>query len=193
MNIFLERPSRRSYGYWIGAFLVGIIIYFVFDEYHLIQRAAIVSWTENTEADCGVVLTGGQGRIQEGMSLLQQRRIKKLIISGVNPLSTLREIFPALPFYGEIDEKDIVLEKRSKTTYGNAQQSAPIIEALDCKSIVLITSKNHMRRAKQVFVSALPSEIKTMQRSVFSYPVDESLEDFYLEVIKSLFYRIWAY
>ncbi len=193
MSIFLEKPSKKSYIYWVGAFVFGIIAYFIFDEYHLIKSTTISSWTESSEADCGVVLTGGQGRIQEGISLLQQKRIKKLIISGVNPLSSLREIFPALPFYGEVEEKDIVLEKRSKTTYGNAQQSAPIIEALDCKSIVLITSKNHMRRAKQVFIAILPSEITTKQRSVFSYPTDESLEDFYLEVLKSLFYRIWAY
>jgi uncharacterized SAM-binding protein YcdF (DUF218 family) len=192
-NIFIDRPKNKSYYIWIVSFLVGLLAYFIFDEYHLIARTQVSSWTDAASADCGVVLTGGQGRIQEGMSLLQQKRIKKLIITGVNPSSSLREIFPALPFYGEIDEKDIVLEKRSKTTYGNAQQSAPIVEALECKSVVIITSKNHMRRATQVFVAVLPENIATFERSVFSYPTDESTADFYVEVIKSLFYRLWAY
>lgn len=192
-DIFLERPKNKSIYYWVGAFLVGLIAYFVFEEYHLIVRSQVTSWTDGSTADCGVVLTGGQGRIQEGMSLLQQKRIKKLVISGVNPSSTLREIFPSLPFYGEIDEKDIVVEKRSKTTYGNAQQTAPIVEALECKSVVIITSKNHMRRAKKVFEGALPSDILTTERSVFSHPTDESTADLYVEVVKSLFYRLWAY
>jgi uncharacterized SAM-binding protein YcdF (DUF218 family) len=191
-SIFKEKPRKKIY-LWVVFFVIGLMCYFIFDEYHKISNTPIDSWTTAVEADCGVVLTGGQGRIQEGMSLLHQKRIKKLIISGVNPSSSLREIFPSLPFYGEINEADIILEKRSKTTYGNAQQSAPIIEALDCRSVVIITSKNHMRRAAQVFIAALPKEITTYHRSVFSYPTDESTMDFSQEVVKSLFYRLWAY
>src|SRR5882672_1590713 len=98
-------------------------------EIGLIEREPISAWVEDHKADCAVVLTGGPGRIREGFDLLAQGQVRKLIISGVHPRSTLREIFPQWPFYGGLHEDDVVLEKRSTTTYGNAQQSLPLVEA----------------------------------------------------------------
>lgn len=169
-----------------------LLLFFVFEELQSIRSMKIQSWTESGEADCGVVLTGGSNRIQEGMSLLQQKRLKKLLISGVNPHSGLSQIFPALPFYGAVDKKDIILEKKSKTTYGNAQQSVPILEALNCQSVLLITSRIHMHRAFHVFRKHLSNEIDLYPRAIYSRK-EETLQVIGPEVIKSLFYRFWAY
>ena len=151
------------------------------------------SWTEDQTADCGVVLTGGPSRIPEGFSLLAQKRIKKLIITGVNPKAKLNEIFPQRDFYGEMDEKDVILEKRSKTTYGNAQQSAVLIDALKCRDIILVTSQKHMYRAGRSFSAVLPESFPVYHRAISYGRIHTYSFEVFEEAVKSLFYSIWAY
>lgn len=170
-----------------------IFTYFVFLETQRVLSVGPTSWMQDQKADCAVVLTGGGARISEGFSLLSQQRVKKLIISGVHPQAALHEIFPQLPFYGNVNEKDILLEKHSLTTYGNVQQSVPILEALNCKSMVLITSRLHMHRAMSTFQGKLSSDYEILPRAVVAGSLDESWQDLSLEVLKSLFYSIWAY
>ena len=151
------------------------------------------AWFENHKADCAVVLTGGPSRVREGFDLLSQGRIRKLIISGVFPGAELREIFPEWPFYGPISEEDVVLEKRSGTTFGNARQSLPLVEALKCRDVILVTSHLHMYRSERIFKSVFPPEIQIKPRAIVAGALRPDWIDLGLETIKSLFYRIWAY
>ncbi len=150
-------------------------------------------WTQPAHADCAVVLTGGPTRIRAGFDLLAQGRVRKLIISGVYPGAVLREIFPQLPFYGPINEDDVVLEKRSSTTYGNAQQSLPLVEALHCKNIVLVTSRLHMYRSFKIFRTVFPADVAITARAVVAGRLEPAALETFVETIKSLFYSLWAY
>ncbi|MDZ4660783.1 MAG: YdcF family protein [Pseudomonadota bacterium] len=162
-------------------------------EIRKVNTTRISSWVEDHHGDCAVVLTGRAGRIKEGMDLLSQKQIKKLILAGVNPGSNLRQIFPQWPFYGEISEQDVILEKRSQTTYGNAQQALSFVEALHCRDLVLITSHVHMYRAYRTFRSVIPDSIPIYARGVLMGNLRSSWDDLLEEGIKSLFYSIWAY
>lgn len=162
-------------------------------QYMAIAFEPISAWTEDHKADCGVVLTGGPGRVREGFDLLSHGQIHKLIISGVHPRATLRGIFPQWPFYGTLHEEDVVLERRSTTTFGNAQQSLPLVEAMHCRSLVLITSHLHMRRAFKTFRQVFPSEILILTRAVSSGAVPARRTDLGTETVKAMFYSLWAY
>ncbi len=118
------------------------------------------------KSDCGLVLTGGPGRIREGIALLSQRTFKKHIISGVHQKTTLADVFPELLFYPEIDLENVILERRSTSTWGNAQSSLPIVEALKCKTVALITSDYHIYRSMRTFHAIFPPSI-----NVLPYPV----------------------
>jgi uncharacterized SAM-binding protein YcdF (DUF218 family) len=118
------------------------------------------------QADCGIVLTGAAGRIREGITLLSHHQIQKLIISGVHQSSTLTEMFPEILFYPEVKLENIILERRSSSTAGNAQASLPIAEALNCQSVLLITSDYHMFRALKTFLQAFPASVR-----IFPYAV----------------------
>ena len=72
------------------------------------------------QADCAVVLTGAAGRIREGIMLLSHRQVQKLIISGVHQRSTLADMYPEILFYPEINLENVILERRSSSTAGNA-------------------------------------------------------------------------
>lgn len=182
---------------WRYSFLIFLIVVaFGWSFYHeqaFIEHEPITAWSEDHRADCAVVLTGGPGRVREGFDLLAQGQVRKLIISGVHPKATLREIFPQWPFYGSLHEDDVVLERRSATTYGNAQQSLPLVEAMHCRSLVLITSQLHMRRAFKTFRQVFPTELLITSRSVSSGFIPPRTSDLAIETMKSIFYSLWAY
>ena len=113
-----------------------------------------------SKADCAVVLTGAAGRIREGITLLSHRQVQKLIISGVHQHSTLADMYPEILFYPEIKLENVILERRSSSTAGNAQASLPIVEALNCQSILLVTSDYHMFRALKTFTQTFPGAIR---------------------------------
>src|SRR4051812_28613925 len=157
---------------WISLAVIVLVLVifggFLRREMGFIEREPISAWTEDHKADCAVVLTGGPGRVREGFDLLAQGQVRKLIISGVHPKATLREIIPQWPFYGGLHEEDVVLERRSATTYGNAQQSLPLVEAMHCRSLVLVTSHLHMRRAYKTFRQVFPGEVLIEPRAISS-------------------------
>ncbi len=174
-------------------FFLLLALFIYSKEIHLNLKTKASSWTQFQKADCGVVLTGGSYRIQEGFDLLSQDRIKNLIIAGVHPGSELYQIFPLLPLYGSVNEKNVILEKYSKTTFGNAQQSLQLIEALQCRDIILITSKLHMRRAFRTFKAVYPNDFTIYKRAVVPGRIDSDWTDLFVESTKSLFYSAWAY
>lgn len=140
-------------------------------------------------ADCGVVLTGSAGRIREAFEILGQKKIKKLVIAGVYKDTTLTQIFPHLPFYTEISADDVVLEKKSESTYGNAIQSLALVNALNCRDILLITSQLHMFRAHRIFADVYPKNIPITKVTV-SNRKDFQVFDYLLETVKSSFYWV---
>ena len=119
--------------------------------------------------------------------------MRKLIISGVNPDSSLREIFPQWNLYGVMDERNVILEKYSKTTFGNAQQSLQLVEALQCRDILLITSRLHMYRSIKTFQAIFPQSLRIFPHSVIPGQFKFDTPDLMIEATKSLFYSVWAY
>ncbi len=167
--------------------------WFLYREALQIHKTSINSWHEDHTADCAVVLTGGANRVHEGFALLAQKQVRKLIISGVFEGAKLDEIFPLLPFYGTIAAKDVVLEKNSRTTFGNAQQSLALVEALKCRDVVLVTSYLHMRRALRTFDATFPEDIVLYPRATIGSGHPAAFGELLLEASKSFFYSLWAY
>lgn len=175
------------------AFLVLGSGWFFSREIKRVRAFPATSWTEDHFSDCAVVVTGGPGRVREGFDLLIRRSVQKLIISGVNPKAELREIFPLWPFHGELKESDVILEKTSQTTWGNAQQSLALVEALRCRDIVLITSRLHMYRTLSTFQAQFPRSVPIYPRAIVSGSYTPARHEVAWEALKSLFYSVWAF
>lgn len=184
--------SPRAYYILLVLFSFYCISVYYRESRKILSRP-VNAWTEEQRADCAVVLTGSRGRVREGIDILSQGRIRKLIISGVYPSTELRDIFPQWPFYGPIIEDDVILEKRSSTTYGNAQQSLPLVEALKCKSVLLITSRLHMYRSERIFRAVYPSDMSLEPRAMVGGRLAPTFLELFIETTKSLFYDLWAY
>lgn len=139
------------------------------------------------------MLTGERNRLDEGFDLLYQGHVKKLLISGVNPTSYLEEIYPNIIFYGRLAPENIILEKNSKTTYGNAQQTLPLVEALACRDVILITSRLHMYRSLQTFRAHYPENITIYPRATVGRQYQFVWDQIAIESLKSMFYSVWTY
>lgn len=186
--------STRRWAVFVAAGLATVILSIAYvREVKLILAQNVTAWTTDESADCGVVLTGGPNRIREGLDLLSRKAVQKLIISGVHPQANLHEFFPQLPYYGDLPQQDVILERRSETTYGNAQQSLPLVEALHCRDLLLITSRAHMRRAFLTFQAEFPRGFPILPRAVAGANEPPTWDEVGFEALKSLFYSVWAY
>lgn len=189
----IAKSLLRSRSFWILLIFSGVVVFRFYDEYKKIQSETVQSWLKTPMADCAVVLTGGAGRVREGFDLLANQNVKKLIISGVYSNARLREIMPVWSFYGNLTENDVVLDRRSETTYGNAQQSLPIVEALKCRDILLVTSRLHMYRSYRTFRATFPENIYIQKHAIIGGRYESSVWETGFEALKSLFYSFWAY
>lgn len=125
----------------------------------------------SANADAIVVLTGGKGRAEEGLKLLSEGRANLLVLSGVHADADIGSIF--LNKVKEAERGKIILEKVSSSTYENAVEVDRLIARHGFKSIILLTSAYHMKRAEFVFGKTLPADVKIVTHSVSTPNYDE--------------------
>ena len=119
----------------------------------------------DVKTDAIVVLTGGRGRLEEGLRLYRENKTRWLFFIGVDPV--VREADLLKGGYGERDGADIVLEKVSRNTLENALYARDLIAGKEINSVKLITSRYHMKRATLIFRNVLPKDI-----ALYPHPVD---------------------
>ncbi|MBI1780048.1 MAG: YdcF family protein [Sphingobacteriales bacterium] len=169
---------------WKKRLVITSVIWFLFFSNHYIIHKLIVSWqapvkefTAGEQYQAGIVLTGftgfemnsGRGyftsasdRFIQTVKLYQQKRIKKIIISGGSgSIDKDRQRFKEADFVKEemiangIPEADILAENQSRNTYENAVETKKILDSVQIKSsCLLITSALHMKRSVKVFEKA---------------------------------------
>ncbi|MEM7425211.1 MAG: YdcF family protein [Pseudomonadota bacterium] len=107
-------------------------------------------------ADAIVVLTGGAARIETGLRLLRLRRGKRLLISGVNPATTVDQLVRSTKTPRRLFECCVDLGRVARNTEGNARETAAWAAAHGFDSLILVTSSYHMPRSVLEFSNALP-------------------------------------
>ncbi|MDD5285772.1 MAG: YdcF family protein [Desulfuromonadaceae bacterium] len=117
------------------------------------------------KADAIVVLAGGKGRVEEGVRLFRESRGKYLFFIGVDPSVRKSDLYRPLP--GDPSQDKIILEKASRNTLENAILGRDLIVRHDIRSIILITSRYHLKRSSILFRNSLPKDI-----AIYPYPVD---------------------
>jgi uncharacterized SAM-binding protein YcdF (DUF218 family) len=121
---------------------------------------------EKKRVDAIVVLTGGTGRADLGLDLLREGLAEVLVLSGVNRDADADAIF--LTDLTEFDRLSVILEKESKSTFENALEVRRILSEKRLRSILLITSFYHMKRAQYIFERIIPPDI-----DIALYPVPD--------------------
>ncbi|HEX9023973.1 MAG TPA: YdcF family protein [Geobacteraceae bacterium] len=136
--------------------LAVLFVDFAYKTFSLRQQAV--------KSDAIVVLTGGRGRVEEGLRLYGEKKAHWLLLIGVDPSVQMRDLLK-----GKKEERGegIILEKVSRNTLENAFYSRDLIIKKNIRSITLITSRYHMKRAALIFRNLLPKDV-----AIYPHPVD---------------------
>lgn len=134
--------------------VVGVLfVDFVYKTFSLSQREVCT--------DAIVVLTGGRGRVEEGVKLYRAGEGRLLFLIGVDPLVKKYELYTGK------GSENVFLEKVSRNTLENAIYARDLITRHKVSSIKLITSRYHMKRATLIFRNALAKDV-----AIYPHPVD---------------------
>lgn len=109
------------------------------------------------DADGIVVLTGGTSRVPDALELLAAHRGKRLLISGVNPGTTIADIARENPSYEGLFGCCVDLDYSAVNTLGNAVQARLWAADHDFHSLIVVTSSYHMPRALAELSHQLPN------------------------------------
>jgi uncharacterized SAM-binding protein YcdF (DUF218 family) len=137
--------------------LVVLFIDFAYKTFSVDQR--------NVKADAVVVLAGGRGRVEEGIKLFREQRGRYLFLVGVDRMVRKSDLFREQS--GSEEGERVFLENNSRNTLENAIYAREMIVKRQVNSILLITSRYHMKRATLIFRNTLPKDI-----AIYPYPVD---------------------
>ena len=141
------------------------------------------------KTDAVIVYTGGPGRIARGLEVVREKWSPMLLVSGVD-----REVRPE-EFEAEYDvPRDLMdccvtLGFESYDTRSNAIETVRWLARRDDRSVRLVTTDWHMRRAVFDLEQELPAHISIVPDGVASVP---SLKTLFLEYNKYLVRRVTA-
>ena len=108
-------------------------------------------------SDGVVALTGASdARIAAAMSLLEQGKARRMLVSGVNPKASHADIRTVAQAQRRIYDCCVDLGYQATDTVGNARETADWASNQGYHSLILVTSDFHMPRALLELKAALP-------------------------------------
>src|SRR2546423_4200013 len=105
--------------------------------------------------DAAVVLTGGPGRIEHAIGVLKSHQARRLLVAGVDPSVTKADLARRFPGSRPWLACCVDLGSESVDTRSNGEEAARWLARHNYKSVRLITSDWHMRRARYEFEKEL--------------------------------------
>jgi uncharacterized SAM-binding protein YcdF (DUF218 family) len=127
--------------------------------------AATVSAT-----DAAVVLTGGPGRIEHAIDVLKEHKARRLLVAGVDPAVTKPDLARRIPGARPWLACCVDLGSESVDTRSNAEEAGRWLARHQYKSVRLITSDWHMRRARYEFHKVLRGKYELVPDAVRTEP-----------------------
>lgn len=167
----------------VSTLLLGYALGFVLFAFTLGKPAA----GDIAKTDAGIVLTGGDGRIERGVAVLEQGKIKRLLVAGADPSVAKRDIARRVPGSGRLVRCCVDLGSESVDTRSNASEAERWLEDNKFRSYRLITSDWHMRRARFEFERTIGDERVMVVDAVRTEP---GLRTMFTEYNKYIFRRL---
>lgn len=120
--------------------------------------------------DAIVVPTGGAGRIDRGLALLQARQARRMLVTGVGPGVRPADLARAYRAPPRVFACCVDLGKDAVDTRSNAEESAAWVRANGFRSVRLVTSDWHLRRARMELTAALGPRVVVLGDGVAGTP-----------------------
>lgn len=136
---------------------------------------------DKVATDAVIVPTGGAGRIAQGLEVLDAGLARKLLVTGVDPEVTPEEFAAEFDVQAEQMACCVTLGFRAVDTRTNATETADWVEDNEVRSLRLVTTDWHMRRAAGELDRTLPTGVEVVRDAV---PSEPSLSNLFLEYHK---------
>jgi uncharacterized SAM-binding protein YcdF (DUF218 family) len=120
--------------------------------------------------DAIVVITGGKGRIEHAAKLLADGEGKRVLIAGADPSVRKADLVHRLGGKRRLFECCVDLGSESVDTRSNAEEAKRWMERRKFKSMRLVTSDWHMRRARYEFNRQFDRDTKIVPDAVKTEP-----------------------
>lgn len=110
---------------------------------------------DGVRTDGIVVLTGGPGRIDRGIALIERQAAQRMLISGTDPSVRPNELAAAYEAPRRLFRCCIDLGHEAVDTRSNAEETAAWVAHHGYRSVRLVTADWHVPRAKLELANAL--------------------------------------
>jgi uncharacterized SAM-binding protein YcdF (DUF218 family) len=150
----------RFFSLLILLYLLGFLIFSV-----TLDRPA-----GGQRTDAAVVITGGSGRIEYAMEVLSDGYARRVLIAGADPSVTKRDMIDRLEGRAKLVNCCVDLGSESVDTRSNAEEAKRWLDRRNYKSLRLITSDWHMRRAHYEFGRVLGAGYQLIPDAVRTQP-----------------------
>ena len=137
--------------------------------------------TQAVKTDAVIVPTGGPGRIARGLAVLNSGEAKRMLVSGVDPEVRPQEFAAQFGVSPRQMACCISLGFTAVDTRSNAAETAKWVAQNEIRSLRLVTTDWHMRRAAGELDRTLPGFVTVIRDAVPSQP---SLKTLFLEYHK---------
>lgn len=124
----------------------------------------------NIRTDAIVVLTGSPGRIEHGVALLRAGAARRLLISGVGRDTRGGDLARAYGIAPALLGCCVDLGRAAIDTRSNAIETSGWVARYRYRSVRLITTDWHMRRARYELAQHLPADVQIVADGVPSQP-----------------------
>lgn len=122
------------------------------------------------KTDAAIVITGGGGRIEKAVDILADGKARRLLVAGTDPLVTKADLIERLGGKGKVVRCCVDLGSESVDTRSNAEEARRWLDRHHYRSVRLITSDWHMRRAAYEFDRVLGREYELVEDAVRTEP-----------------------
>lgn len=125
---------------------------------------------DDRQTDAIVVPTGGPGRIDRGLALLKAHAARRMLVTGVAP--GVRPIDLAIEYKTSprLFACCVDLGSKAVDTRSNAEETAAWVRAHHYKSVRLVTSDWHLRRARLELTQTLGKDVVVVGDGVRGAP-----------------------
>lgn len=138
---------------------------------------------DDQRADAVIVLTGAEGRIPRGLEVLEKGWARQMLVSGVAREVRPREFEAEYRVPRRLMRCCVTLGFESVDTRSNALEAAQWVSLNKARSVRLVTTDWHMRRAALEFARTAPPGVTVIEDAVTSRP---ALRTLFLEYHKLL-------
>ena len=163
------RPAAPSPRRWGRALLIGVavaVVLFGAGFLWFVNRIEASEGAPARNADGIVALTGGPLRINDALELLAAGRGRRLLITGVNPVTRPNQISRLMPEHQHWFACCVDID-HSANTIGNAIETRRWVRARGFQSLIVVTANYHMPRAMAELAHELP-DVALVPYSVLS-------------------------